>query len=407
MLKKSFRLISAVFLLLFSITSCTSTPQKASQSYRNLQSETAESSELSLLFAGDIMAHNVNHNISDYSKIWAGVKSEIESADLAFGNIESPIDQTKPESSYPNFNLPVSYIQAAIDAGFDVFSLANNHSFDQFENGISETIKSAKLLESKNKHKVYFSGLKKNKKDSYSYNIIEKNDWKILFLPVTELLNYPHDTALINYENPTEKDRKIFLNYIKQLRKQNPCDLFIISMHANEPEYIREVTEQQRSFYLKLLETADIIWANHAHLVKNREFIFDRSTGRQKLIMYANGNTISGQRTRPDFENGNSEENRDNTGDGLFYKVVFKKHEKNVKSVYNENGEPVLPVNIVFAKPFFITTYINTAYEFIIKPLNDDFVEYLKEAGRNSWAAYIQKRIKINNEETKDLITWQ
>ena len=47
--------------------------------------------------------------------------------------------------------------------------------------------------------------------------------------------------------------------------------------------------------------------------------------GAQKIIMYANGNTISGQRTNPNFTEKNVDLERDNTGDGLLYLVELKK----------------------------------------------------------------------------------
>lgn len=368
-----------------------------------------DSPTLTITFAGDIMAHTYNHNITKYDKIWDGVREYIESADLAFANIESPVDQTKPVSSYPNFNLPRRYVEAAIDAGFDVFSLANNHSFDQFEKGIQQTIRSAEEITAEYEKKdqyVYFSGLKKNKGDSYSYNIVEKNGWKILFLPVTGILNYPHDHAFINYVKSSEKSHREFVEFCKKLRAENPCDLFVISMHADEPEYKRAVLKSQRDFYLQLLEVADVVWANHAHIIKDREFVFEAESGRHKLIMYANGNTISAQRTQPTFDAGTPMSERDHTGDGLLYSVQFIKT-KAGKTRYNTEGKPENPVQIKKAQPVFITTYINTAWEFVLKPLNQEFVDYLKEVKRKNWASYIERRIKVDREETKDLITWQ
>ena len=372
-----------------------------------------DSPTITITFAGDIMAHTYNHNITKYDKIWRDVKSYIEDSDLAFANLESPVDQTKPVASYPNFNLPLRYVEAAIDAGFDVFSLANNHSFDQFEKGIANTIISMEEIQAKKAaegKEIYFSGLKKIKHGDYTFNIIEKNGWKILFLPVTGILNYPHDYAFINYVKTGEKSWRDFTAYCRELRKAHPCDLFVISMHADEPEYKRAVTEKQRDFYLALLNEglADVIWANHAHIVKDREFIFDSVTGRQKMIMYANGNTISAQRTQPKLTSEWPSDERDNTGDGLLEIVTFKKDKtKGGSSRYNESGENENPVQIVKAEPVFITTYINTAWEFVLKPLNQDFVNYLKEVKRKDWALYAGRRIKINEYYTKDLIKWQ
>ncbi len=357
---------------------------------------------ITLLFAGDIMAHSVNYYITTYEKIWRDVRNIIAEPDLAFANIEAPIDTTKPASSYPNFNMTQKYVQAAVDAGFDVFSLCNNHTNDQYKTGILETIKTTQAITQYTKENlgndIYFSGTKKNpdtKLSALTYNYFEANGWKILFLPITELLNRPDASEYINFIKPDDESRKAFIKYAKELRAANPCDLFIISVHTSEPEYTRVVTEKQNQYYMDLLEAgADVVWANHAHIIKDRKIVVDTKNGRDKLIMYANGNTISGQRTKPELTSKNPTGERDNTGDGLLYKVTL--HKEN-------NGS----IKIKKCEPIFITTYINTASEYVIKPLNQAFVDYLYDVPRTNWAKYIERRIKINKEATKDLIEWQ
>lgn len=359
----------------------------------------AESDTITLLFAGDIMAHSVNYVISDYPKIWRDVKYMIEPCDLAFANIEAPIDNTQKPQSYPNFNMPQAYIEAAVDAGFDVFSLCNNHTNDQGKSGIKETVKSAERLVQRSKERgqdIYFSGLKDGKDSPYTYNLIEKNGWRILFLPMTEILNRPQNSEYINYIENTEKARKEFIKYVKQLRKDNPCDLMVLSLHAYEVEYTRKVTQSQEQYYQDLLEAGvDILWANHAHIIKDRKYIFYSETQSHKVIMYANGNTISGQRTKPELTSKNPTGERDNTGDGLMVKLTFTKQD-----------DGMLP-RIIKSENLFITTYINTADEYVVKPLNQDFIDYLWEVPRANWARYIQRRIDINNEYTKDYIIWK
>lgn len=356
--------------------------------------------EIKLLFAGDIMAHTNNYHISSFDKIWRDVKYLIDGNDLVFANIEAPVDTTKPVSSYPNFNMPQNYVQAAVDAGFNVFSLCNNHSNDQYLDGIKETLKTVdRICEQAAKNatprSLYFSGLKNSKESEFSYNIIEKSGWKILFLPMTELLNRPDFSEYINYIKTDDASRNEFIDYVKKLREKNPCTVFILSFHTAEPEYTRNITSRQEKFYKELIKNGvDIIWANHAHIIKNRKIIVDTETNCDKLIMYANGNTISGQRRNPDLTSKNPNGERDNTGDGLFYKVTLKK---------DNNGS----VKIKKCEPIFITTYINTANEFVLKPLNQDFVNYLYSVPRTNWAKYIERRININQEATKDLIEWQ
>ena len=364
-----------------------------------IQAEEIDDGTISLLFAGDIMAHSVNYVISDYPKIWRDVKYIIEPADLAFANIEAPVDDTKKPQNYPNFNMPQSYVEAAIDAGFDVFSLCNNHTNDQGLSGIQETQKTSKRLVQRSKERgeeIYFSGLKDGKKADFTYNLIEKKGWKILFLPVTEILNQPSYSDYINFIENSESARNAFVAKVKELRQKNPCDLFVISIHANETEYTRTVLDWRDEFYMQLLQAgADIVWANHAHIIKDRKYIFYHETNSQKVIMYANGNTISGQRTKPELTSSNPTGERDNTGDGLMVKLTFKKQ---------ENGNPPTLIN---SENFFITTYINTANEYVVKPLNQDFIDYLWEVPRSDWARYIKRRIEINKKYTKDIILWQ
>ncbi len=408
---KLIKYTSVFFIILFTVllTACGTTSNIIKQTAENtpLEELPQENSSkknhdlntINLLFAGDIMAHSVNYYITSYSKIWRDVKYLIEEPDLAFANIEAPIDTTKEAASYPNFNMTQKYVQAAVDAGFDVFSLCNNHSNDQYKSGILETIKTTKAITQEtfeqSGHQVYFSGLKDSPEAAFTYNYFEVNSWKILFLPVTELLNRPDASSYINYIKTDDDSRKAFQKYVSELRAANPCDLFIISIHTSEPEYTRTVTDKQNDFYMNLLNSdADVVWANHAHIIKDRKIVVNSKTGRDKLIMYANGNTISGQRTKPELTAKNPTGERDDTGDGLLYNVTFHKEKDGL-------------IKIKKCEPQFITTYINTASEYVLKPLNQDFVDYLNDVPRTNWAKYIERRIKINKEATKDLIEWQ
>lgn len=358
-----------------------------------------KTSSITLLFAGDVMAHNVNYNMKDYDSIWDGVRDTVKNCDLAFANIEAPLDTTRPSSSYPAFNMPKAYAQATIDAGFNVFSLCNNHTNDQNLSGILQTIITTNELtqsEAEKGNKIYFAGLRQSKTDKYSHQLIEKNDWKILFLPMTEILNTPIAKGNVNYINSSKTERTAFIEYCKQLREENPCDLFIISLHANETEYIRTVTKYQQEFYDNLFEAGvDIIWANHAHIIKDRKVTINSENGTAKIVMYANGNTISGQRTSPNLTSSNPIGERDNTGDGLFYKVTFTKTTEKPLPVFKESEN------------LFITVFKPQSNQYIIKFLNEDFINYLRENNLTNWVNYLEKRKKINEEYTKEIIEWQ
>lgn len=356
-----------------------------------------ETEQIKLLFGGDIMAHKPNFNMKNYSKIWDGIRTTVQEADLAFANIEAPVADSLPYSSYPNFNMHGEYPEQAIEAGFNVFSLINNHSNDQGLKGIQETYEWAEKTEKKfaeNGKPVYFSGLKKEADAPLECRVINKNGWKILFCAITEILNRPDYRTYLNYVASTKKSREAFIEKIHKFKEENSCDIFIISIHSDEPEYISEISESRRKFYHSLVENGvDVVWANHPHIPREKEFIGNKATQRlEKAIIYGNGNLISGQRWEPDFEN--PENPRDNTGDGYLLEMTFEKDLKNDQ------------IRIIEHKTHYITTYINSNWEFIIKKLDDEFIQYLSENKRPKWSEYIRHRKKIT-ERTKETITWQ
>ncbi len=384
----NFRFFYAVTFFSFFVFSCSTIPKKEA---------TEEPERITLLFAGDIMAHRQNFNMKDYSKIWESIKPTVSRADFSFANIEAPVDKNLSFSTYPDFNMQPSYPEAAINAGFNVFSLVNNHTNDQGLEGILETRKWGEKTEETTKDSarpVYFCGINETPHEKISYKIIQNEKWKILFVAVTEILNRPNYRSYLNYVVASKKNWEEFTEYLVQLRNENPCDIMVLSIHTDEPEYVQPVTQKRKNYYHNLaLECVDIIWTNHPHIVREREFIGDKETKVLKnAIIYGNGNTISGQRWEPAFEN--PENPRDDTGDGMMMEIVFRKDKKNPEP-YIEKTET-----------YFITTYINTAWEFIIRFLDDDFIQYLNDIGRTKWANYIQARKKIT-ENIKETTIWQ
>lgn len=384
-MKKKIIFFSAI---IFSLYSCKTPPETDNL----LKTKSQEIQTLSLLFLGDIMAHAENFKMQDFNKIWTEVKPIFSKCDFVFGNIESPVDDRRPFSSYPEFNMKNSYPKAMIDAGINVFSLANNHTNDQKIDGILQTFLWAESNE--NSNKIYFSGIKNIPNSEITYKIIEYNSWRIIFCAITEILNQNIGKEYINFVNYTEQGRNDFIKTVNNIRHLNESDIFILSIHSNETEYVKDVKESRKKYYHSLLENGvDVIWANHPHIVRERELIGDKNSKKiKKIILYGNGNTISGQRRNPQFKN--PENSRDNTGDSLMFFADFSKD--------LQTGETY----ISRTKPYYITTYINTAWNFVIKNLDEDFINYLEENNRSDWKEYIKKRKEIT-EQTKETIIWQ
>ena len=344
------------------------------------------------------MAHNVNYAHKNFDSIWDDISPIVKSGDLAFANIEAPVNDAMEWSTYPQFNMHSSYIQAVEDAGFNVFSLANNHTNDWYLEGINAT---KKYFKSKNN--IYACGLKENRGGSLTYQLIEKNDWKILFVAFTEILNRPDYASYIDFY-PSKKHDEL-KNELKEIARQNEHDILVVSIHTDEEEYKTKVTESHRKFFRELIAEcgADIIWANHPHVSKEWEKIQVSSDldSQSAFIMYANGNTISGQRTSPSFLKKHNE--RDDTGDGLLFRITCVKNSDS-KKILQEKTKAQF--NFELIEPFFITTYIKDDGQYVVRQVDDDFIHCLDRAGILKWTSYLSERRKIF-ENLKGISKWQ
>lgn len=379
---KNLKLFLTFLLSLLLFSSCATTKNASS----GLSSQNAvPESELSLLFAGDVMAHAPNYKITDFDRIWRDIRPLVSSSDLAFANIEAPVANDIPWNTYPQFNMHTEYVEAAIKAGFNVFSLTNNHTNDQYLDGIKQT---KKYFDSRKG--IWACGLKEKSGGPLTYKIIHKNGWKILFVSITELLNRNDFASYIDYYPSKESKRNQLIEELKKLQDESKADLFVLSVHTDEPEYVIKVTESHKKFFRRIIEEckADIIWANHPHVVK----IFEETAAsshytqdlgqknRKAFIMYANGNTISAQRTNPQFAAPDTP--RDYTGEGLLLKLKARKM---------SDGSVILSDY----EPHLITTYITPAWQFVIKLLDDDFIATLDRAELVTWAKYLTERKKL------------
>lgn len=102
--------------------------------------------EVDIVFAGDAMMHTGQieaarrqGGVYDYSYCFQEVAPYISGADYAVVNLETPVAGA-PYSGYPQFNAPVSYVEALADAGFDLFLTANNHTLDRRDRGLKRTV---------------------------------------------------------------------------------------------------------------------------------------------------------------------------------------------------------------------------------------------------------------------------
>ena len=79
----------------------------------------------------------------DFRPMFEKVKGLLGEADYVIGNMEFPMagEEAGYTHSYYVFNAPDAYADAVKDAGFDLISTVNNHTFDRGMDGLIRTLK--------------------------------------------------------------------------------------------------------------------------------------------------------------------------------------------------------------------------------------------------------------------------
>ncbi|MBI9106812.1 MAG: CapA family protein [Spirochaetales bacterium] len=284
--------------------------------------------KLVLSFTGDMMAHVINYKMPDYSLIYRDIEKILMSDSLTFSNVEFPVNPKLPQASYPVFNIHPEYVEAAVNAGVDVLSIANNHTADQGTKGLIATVEAMQQLCTKvNKQQdrdVRFSGAKVNPDTDFSPITIYKNGWKIGYLAVSQFSNVtprPGHMMMIDFNNSKRSDE-----FIRWLEPQiGNYDLFILSYHGGI-EYQPKPLKRKTEFFHKLIASGvNIIWGHHPHIVQPVEVV--TIGGKEGVIMNSLGNFISGQGRiiDPDLP----EEEWSYTGDSAILQVELSSREGN------------------------------------------------------------------------------
>ena len=257
------------------------------------EKEEIKTSKLSLVMVGDALLHSSLYNdgykngVYDFSSQLEYIKPIIQKYDLAFYNQESILGGTSIGlSDYPTFNSPQEFGDAMVDAGFNLVSLANNHTLDRGEKAV---LNSCEYWKTKD---VLTAGSYSSFEEANEIKIKEKNGIKYT------LLAYTYGTNGI----PVPSGKEYLVNlYSDEKAKEDiekvkdKVDIILVSMHWGT-EYQTEPTEEQKrqANYLSSLGV-DIIIGTHPHIIEPITYINDT------LVIYSLGNFISAQSTNNDY----------------------------------------------------------------------------------------------------------
>lgn len=206
------------------------------------------------------------------------VLDEFKKTDLVFGNLECPLSNRG--SHLKNkccLYSPPEAVKSLKSAGFNVFSLANNHVFDYGYEGFEDTIS---LLDEIG---IHWFGAGKNLEEARTPAILSINNLSIGFL------GYSWDfigsiNATKNKFGTAPLNEKLILEDVKKLKEKT--DIVIVSLHGS---YDREryPLPSQRKLAHKIIDNGgSLILGHHPHVLQGIEKYNDEVT------VYSLGNFI-------------------------------------------------------------------------------------------------------------------
>ncbi|HJV91351.1 MAG TPA: CapA family protein [Holophagaceae bacterium] len=295
----------------------------------------APSRAFMLVAVGDIMMHQDvkrSAEVFGFDALWADVAPLLKEADLAFGNLETPVAPVTGRAGVPFvFNAPAALPQALKAAGWSLLSTANNHAFDQGPKGIRETLQhldDARLLH---------AGSGVSKAAAEQPLLLERQGLKVAVLAFTDIFNADlNGKADSPWVRPLDLEEA--LPAVRAARVG--ADVVVVSVHWGN-EYQHQPSPRQKEAAHALVGAgADLILGHHPHVLQPMAWV--EAEGRKGLVAYSLGNFISNQdRTwRP----GQPVPDGDNR-DGALLRVAFAKPagaplrmEGSVEPLWTENS---------------------------------------------------------------------
>lgn len=262
---------------------------------------------LTLSAGGDLMPYYcINKNTC--SSLWDECGDFFFGADLVTANLETPVNLLNKPSPVPEVMLKNMYFNGSREMfdvfsgngkynGYHVLSVANNHSLDQGEAGLLQTLH---FLE---KRKVRYCGAAKQEDLRDDFPIIDKNGIRVAFLAATFSLNAlktpPGKEWMVNHLplNVEDPDIELLIHQSK-LARERRADFIVAHLHmglAYQPfpshysvKTIHRICEQTG---------IDIVLGGHPHNPQPVEFYqftdpFSRKP-KQSFIVYSLGDFVA------------------------------------------------------------------------------------------------------------------
>ena len=262
--------------------------------------------EATLIGVGDNLIHSslykdankhANYKGYDFKPMLTYIKEIVSEYDIAYYNQETILGGTEIGlSDYPTFNSPYEVGDAMIDAGFNLVSLATNHTVDRGKKAVTnscnywdkqtEVLTSGSYCSDEDREEIKIAEV-----NNITYTMLNytygtngmpvSNDYLVNVWPTNLSINNPSsDSKYQAYKEQVKID-------VEKVRDK--VDVLIVAMHWGV-EYTHKPTAYEKDMAKYLASVGvDIIIGTHPHVIQPIEWIDNT------LVIYSLGNFISAQ----------------------------------------------------------------------------------------------------------------
>jgi poly-gamma-glutamate capsule biosynthesis protein CapA/YwtB (metallophosphatase superfamily) len=245
-------------------------------------------STVQLVFVGDVMiGRSIGKGIAvnGVTYPFAPIQTLLTKADLAFGNLESPLTTAKYIQNGYNLAGNPSNVASLTYAGFNVVSLANNHSTDHGPTGLAET---GRTLDGAG---IAHVGAGATITDAYAVHLQVTRSITVAFLAYDGTGG--STTAALDTPGTANVGAAQVVRDIAGARKT--ANIVVVSVHWGQ-EYQPMPNPRQRALARTLARAgADVIIGHHPHVVQPLEWLTDNGRSTPTLVAYSLGNFIFDQ----------------------------------------------------------------------------------------------------------------
>jgi len=258
--------------------------------------DTRKTYNTSLVMVGDALIHDAVYNaykkngVYNFDNMFKYIAPIVQNYSLAYYNQETILGgKSLGLSNYPQFNSPQEVGDSFVKAGFNLVSMATNHTLDRYWSTNGKTVKNSRNYwdNQMEKNQYLIAAGSYNSKEEQDEIIIREKDG-ITYA----MLSYTTKTNGINVPKGKEYvinlyDKAKVKSDIEKYRDK--VDLLMVAMHWGE-EYVHYPVAEQKEIakYLASLGV-NIIIGCHSHTVQPITFIGDT------YVVYSLGNFVSSQ----------------------------------------------------------------------------------------------------------------